>query len=144
MIYLIPHILDSGAERYPEHEAMRFLGQALTYSQWAGRANALARLLVDQGVRRGDRVGIFLNKSLESAVALYGIMKAGAAYVPLDPSAPAARLAFVVRDCGIRILISQPAKLSALRELSGMDTGSGMYHRRAAGRGFKPAHLYLG
>jgi amino acid adenylation domain-containing protein len=123
MIYLIPHILDSAAERYPEHEAMRFLGQALTYSQWAGRANALARLLVDQGVQRGDRVGIFLNKSLESAVALYGIMKAGAAYVPLDPSAPPARLAFVVRDCGIRILISQPAKLAALRELSGMDTG---------------------
>jgi acyl-CoA synthetase (AMP-forming)/AMP-acid ligase II len=144
MIYLIPHILDSGAERYPEHEAMRFLGQALTYSQWAGRANALARLLVDQGVQRGDRVGIFLNKSLESAVALYGIMKAGAAYVPLDPSAPAARLAFVLRDCGIRILDLAASQAGSAAGTIRNGYRAGMYHRRAAGRGFKPAHLYLG
>jgi acyl-CoA synthetase (AMP-forming)/AMP-acid ligase II len=117
MIYLLPHILDQSAERYPDQAAMRFLNQELTYAQWAGETNALARLLVDQGVRRGDRVGIYLNKGLHSAVAIYGIMKAGAAYVPLDPSAPAARLAFVIQDCGIKVLLTQPNKLDVIRQL---------------------------
>jgi amino acid adenylation domain-containing protein len=117
MIYLLSHILDQSAERYPDHAAMRFSSQELTYTQWAGETNRLARLLVDQGVRRGDRVGIFLNKGLHSAVAIYGIMKAGAAYVPLDPSAPAARLAFVIQDCGIKVLVTQPNKLDVIRQL---------------------------
>jgi non-ribosomal peptide synthetase component F len=58
-----------------------------------------------------------LNKGLHSAVAIYGIMKAGAAYVPLDPSAPAARLAFVIQDCGIKVLLTQPNKLDVIRQL---------------------------
>ncbi len=64
---------------------MRFSGKSLSYAELESRTNSLARLLIEQGVRRGDRVGIFMNKGLESAVAIYGIMKAGAAYVPLGP-----------------------------------------------------------
>src|SRR5512139_3115643 len=81
------------------------------------RTNSLARLLIEQGVRRGDRVGIYMNKGLESAVALHGIMKAGGAYVPLDPFAPVARIGFVMRDCGIRHLVTKDAKVEALRQV---------------------------
>ena len=117
MIYLLPHGIDQSAERFPDKEAFRFYGQSLSYAQLVRRANALAKMLQDQGVKRRDRVGIYLNKSLESAVAIYGIMKAGAAYVPLDPLAPVPRLAFVLRDCQIRHLISEDSKRTNLQAL---------------------------
>jgi amino acid adenylation domain-containing protein len=58
-----------------------------------------------------------MNKGLESAVAIYGILKAGAAYVPLDPFAPISRIGYVIQDCGIRHLISKPTKLDSLRQI---------------------------
>ncbi len=117
MIYLLHHLLDRSADGYPDQPAMRFNGAAMTYADWHRRAVRLAGALADQGVRRGDRVGIFLNKSLETAVAIYGIWQAGAAYVPLDPLAPVGRLAFAVNDCGIRHVVSQDAKQAALAQL---------------------------
>lgn len=114
MIYLLSHGIDQSAERFPDKEAFRFYGQGLTYAHLVRRANALARMLQEQGVKRRDRVGIYLNKSLESAVAIYGIMKAGAAYVPLDPLAPLSRLAFVLQDCQIRHVISADDKRANL------------------------------
>jgi amino acid adenylation domain-containing protein len=115
--FLLTHAVTAGAERSPEKEAVRFSGKGLSYAELEARTNSLARLLIEQGVRRGDRVGIFMNKSLESAVAIYGIMKAGAAYVPLDPFAPVARVAFVIQDCGIRHLITKDAKAGQVQEI---------------------------
>lgn len=119
MIYTLTHILDASAQRYPDHPAMRCNGASMSYAQWHRRAGALAAALVEQGVRPGDRVGIYLNKSLETAVAIYGIWMAGAAYVPLDPLAPAARLIFSLNDCGVRHLVTQNNKAAAVRELAG-------------------------
>jgi amino acid adenylation domain-containing protein len=92
-------------------------GKSLTYAELWRLVNSLAQILKDRGVSRGDRVGIYMNKSLESAVSIYGIMHAGAAYVPLDPHAPPTRLAYVINDCGIKHLISKPEKLSQLTEV---------------------------
>ena len=89
----------------------------LTYAEFARRTNQLANLLIEVGVRKGDRVGLYLHKSLESALAIYGIMKAGAAYVPIDPSSPPARVELLIRDCGIQHLITQNSKLGLLEEL---------------------------
>jgi amino acid adenylation domain-containing protein len=111
MNYLLTHAVDRAARRHPETEAVRAGGVALTWCDLVRRANGLARTLRARGVERGDRVGIYMNKGLETPVALYGIMKAGAAYVPLDPFAPAARTALVVRDCGIRHLVTTETKL---------------------------------
>lgn len=115
--FLLTHAISAGAERMPDQEAVRFSGQGLSYAKLENRTNSLARVLVDQGVKRGDRVGIFMNKCLESAISLYGIMKAGAAYVPLDPFAPPQRLAYVIRDCGIRCLLSSEAKSAQLSDI---------------------------
>ncbi|MGE0461428.1 MAG: amino acid adenylation domain-containing protein [Vicinamibacterales bacterium] len=111
MNYLLPHAVDRAADAAPDREAVRCAGSALAYGDLARRSNGLARRLVDEGVRRGDRVGIFTTKSVDVAVAMHGIMKAGAAYVPLDPFAPPARTAFVIRDCGIRHLVTTDARL---------------------------------
>ena len=117
MVYLLTQSIAIGAERSPEKDAVRCLGKSLSYAELWAQMNNVAQQLKARGVGRGDRVGIYMNKSLESAVALYGTMQAGAAYVPLDPFAPPSRLAFVVRDCGIRQVISKPEKLSQLSEI---------------------------
>jgi non-ribosomal peptide synthetase component F len=116
-VFLLPQAIVRAAEHFPDREAIRFSDNSLTYAELVVQANSLAQVLRDQGVGRGDRVGIYMNKGVESAVAVYGIMQAGAAYVPLDPFAPVSRLNFVIRDCNIHCLVTKLAKLSELRQM---------------------------
>ena len=118
MLYLLPQAVDRSAQRAPDHPAVRFGGAGLTYAELATSSERLARVLVEQGVRRGDRVGIHMGKGLRSAVAIHGIMKAGAAYVPLDPGAPAARLSFILRDAEIRHVVTDPSRAGVLERLA--------------------------
>ena len=111
MNFLLPHAVDRAAERSPGHAAVRCAGRSLAYGDLARHSNGLARVLAAEGVGRGDRVGIFMTKSVDVAVAMHGIMKAGAAYVPLDPFAPPARTGFVIRDCGVRHLVTTDLRL---------------------------------
>lgn len=115
--YLLTQAVDEWAKISPEKEAVRFNSQSMTYAQLSQRSNQLARALRDRGLRRNSRVGIYMNKGLESAVAMYGIMKAGGVYVPLDPFAPVERIRFVIGDCGIRLLISAEAKAESLMQM---------------------------
>ncbi len=114
----------------PDHPAFRFNGKNLDYAGLWEKAGRLAKTLIDNGVRRGDRVGIYMNKGLETPVAVYGIMRAGAVFVPLDASAPAARLRHMIEHCGIRVLVSHPPKAGSIPELlngsSGLDCIIGM------------------
>ena len=117
MQYLLHHNVEESAQRDPQHPAMRFNGDALTYADLSQRSNQLANLLHAQGVGKGDRVGVFLDKSLETVLAIYGIMKAGAAYVPLDPRSPVSRLVTIIHDCQLKGIISQDNKASVLSEV---------------------------
>jgi amino acid adenylation domain-containing protein len=74
-------------------------------------------MLSELGVKHGDRVGILLDPSLETAISVYGIMSAGAVFVPLDPNAPSARIAYVMNDCGIRYLISGKKQRQLLNQV---------------------------
>src|ERR1035441_550288 len=78
----------------------------MTYGELDRRANQLARFLRGRGVRRGDCVGLWLPRTIEAYVALLGILKAGAAYVPLDPEYPAERVSFILSNCQARALVS--------------------------------------
>lgn len=121
MLYLLPHAIDRAAQRTPDKDALRYMGASLSYATLAERSDRLAGLLRAQGVVRGDRVGIHAGKGLAAGVALYGIMKAGAAYVPIDPASPPARQAFIVRDCGITHIVTEASRLGALRQLLAED-----------------------
>ena len=110
MGFLLHHSIEESADRSPGHEAFRCDGAALTYEQLVHRAAQVAAILADAGIRRGDRVGIYMLKSLELPVALYGVLMAGAAYVPIDPGAPASRVRFILEDCGIRHLITNASR----------------------------------
>lgn len=105
MRYLLPHLLERSADRQPEQVAVRWQGCEWSYGELQIRSNRLARALQRLGVRPGDRVGLWLYKSLASVQAVYGIMKAGAVYVPLDPHAPNRRVAYIARDCDLNVLL---------------------------------------
>jgi amino acid adenylation domain-containing protein len=101
-------LLEQAAARDPAHEALRYRSRRRTYGELDGDANALARALIQAGVRRGDRVALFLPKGVEAVTAVYAAMKAGAAYVPIDPNGPAARGALVAADCRVAALVTTP------------------------------------
>lgn len=117
MIYLLPHTVFAAAERFPDKAAFICGKEQLTYGVLASRVQQLANLLRSQGVRPGDRVGIYLHRSLETAVAIYGILRAGAVYVPLSPKAPPERNAYVMEDCGIEVLVTHPSQHRNLQRL---------------------------
>jgi amino acid adenylation domain-containing protein len=106
MQFLLHHYLRDSAERTPQATAVVDRDRTLSYRELDARSDQLAARLLELGVSRGDRVGFYLDKSLESMVALYGILKAGAAYVPFDPYAPAARLGYIAANAGIRHLVT--------------------------------------
>lgn len=116
---VIPDYLELHARQQPESPALVCRGESLSYRELASRSRRLANCLLDNGVRRGDRIGIHMDKALELGVALHGIMRAGAAYVPLDPAAPPERVAQMIRDCDISVLISAPSKRGKLDEVAG-------------------------
>jgi amino acid adenylation domain-containing protein len=103
---VIHGLLEAAARHRPEHPAVVDRGGVATYRELDRRADALAGALVDAGVRPGDRVGVLLEKSIDAVAGLYAVMKAGAAYVPLDPHAPAPRLAQVLDDCDVRCVLA--------------------------------------
>src|SRR5438094_868210 len=118
MAFALGQLLTGSAGRYPDRVAVSCRDASLTYRELERLSNQLAQLLAARGVRKGDRVGICLKKSLEAVVAVFGILKAGAAYVPLDPSAPARRLGFIVGNCGMKALITTRNKLVELQGAS--------------------------
>lgn len=118
MAYLLHHILVESARRYPDREALRFEGNCLTYSELDGVTNQVARALISAGVRRGDRVGIYLHKSLASVISIFGILKAGGVYVPMDPNAPQKRLGYIANNCGIQTVLTTSEKLPLLQQMS--------------------------
>ncbi|MBT8338336.1 MAG: amino acid adenylation domain-containing protein [Gemmatimonadetes bacterium] len=109
--------MDRSAERDPDATAAVCGDAELTWAQLADRSARLAGVLRSLGVSRGDRVAIHARKGLVSPVAMHGIMKAGAAYVPLDPFAPTARQQLILEDCGVRHVVADTAAAGQLSEL---------------------------
>jgi len=104
--FLIHSALEHYAQTNPGHPALSFQGSQLSYAILDLRANQLANALIKQGAQKQDRVGIFMHKCLELGVAIYGCLKAGCVFVPLDPFMPADRLALILQDCDIQHIVS--------------------------------------
>ena len=102
-------LFEAQAARTPDAPALEWDGQRLSYRELNERANRLAHHLRAIGVRPEERVGLSVERSSELIVGLLGILKAGAAYVPLDPTYPPERLLFMVEDAGVRVLLTRQA-----------------------------------
>jgi amino acid adenylation domain-containing protein len=116
MAYILQQLLTKSAERFPEKMAVWARGRSITYRELNERSNQLAHLLHEQGIKKGDRVGIYFPKCVESVIAMLGIVKAGAVYVPLDPQAPSDRICYIIGNCGIRALVTRSDKRKGLDE----------------------------
>ncbi|MGI4835212.1 MAG: Pls/PosA family non-ribosomal peptide synthetase [Janthinobacterium lividum] len=103
---LLHGLFEETARLYPNQLALSWLGEHCTYQQLNERADQLAARLQSQGVQAGDFVGLLLAKSTELYVGMLAVLKAGAAYVPLDLSFPADRVTFILGDCGARLLLT--------------------------------------
>lgn len=114
MAYILQQLLTRSAKAYPDKPAVWARGRGLTYRELDERSNQMAHLLRERGVEKGDRVGLFFPKCVESVVSMLGVLKAGGAYVPLDPQAPADRVGYIIDNCGIQILITNEERCSSL------------------------------
>ncbi len=103
----LEELFEEQASSSPERVAVSFEGVALSYRELDARANRLAMHLRALGVGRSSLVGLCLDRSLEIVIGILGVLKAGAAYVPLDMSYPMARLAAMVNDCDAAVLLTQ-------------------------------------
>jgi amino acid adenylation domain-containing protein len=109
----IHQLFEEQAQRTPDTVAVVFEQQRLTYRELNRRANRVAHALVAAGVGPDSFVGVAMERSVEMVVALLAVLKAGAAYVPLEPTYPRERLAYILQDAGLTILLTQ----SKLRNL---------------------------
>ncbi|HEU4880737.1 MAG TPA: amino acid adenylation domain-containing protein, partial [Longimicrobium sp.] len=100
-------LFEAQVERTPDAAAVVFAGGQLTFAELDRRANQVAHHLRSLGVGREDRVALCMERSLDLLPVFFGIMKAGAAYVALEPTHPADRLGYVLQDSGARVLVSQ-------------------------------------
>ncbi|MFD1355609.1 non-ribosomal peptide synthetase [Methylorubrum suomiense] len=105
--------LRAHAQANPERIAVEGDGGPLSYAELDRGSDAVAARLAAAGVRRGDRVGVFLGRGTAMVLGLLGIVKAGAAYVPLDPDYPFERLTFMAQDAGLAALLTEPALCAA-------------------------------
>jgi amino acid adenylation domain-containing protein len=103
----VHQIFEAQVKATPQATAVVFEDESLTYDQLNTRANQLAHHLLGLGVEAEALVAIALERSPTMIVALLAVLKAGGAYVPLDPEYPADRLAYMLEDCGARILLTQ-------------------------------------
>ncbi len=109
----VHELFEIQAERTPHATALVFRDQALSYRELSEQSNRVARRLIELGVGPGALVGVFCERSLLMVVALLGILKSGAGYVPLDPTYPAERIALMIEDSGAQLVVTSP--LSAER-----------------------------
>jgi len=110
----VHQLFEEQVGRTPEAVAVVFENQQLTYRELNARSNQLAHYLRDLGVGPEVLVGLYLERSLEMVVSLMGVLKAGGAYLPLDPSYPADRLGFMLDDARPRVVLTQRSLADAL------------------------------
>ena len=104
---MLHHYFEVQARRRPDHPAIEFAGETLTYEELDHDANRMANYLVSKGVEPGALVGIFLKKSPRLYAAILGILKAGGGYVPIDPRSPLERIEAIAEDAQLRFIITE-------------------------------------
>ncbi|UCJ09145.1 non-ribosomal peptide synthase/polyketide synthase [Chitinophaga pendula] len=111
-VFTVTELFEHKAALYPSANAVVFEDTSLTYQQLNDRANQLARYLNSNGVKKGSLVPLYIERSVDMIVGILGIIKAGAAYVPIDPEHPTERIAWVLEDTAASIAITCESCLS--------------------------------
>jgi len=110
----IHELFEAQAEKTPGNIAVVFKDKKLTYRELNEKANSLARVLRDKGIKADSIVGIMVERSLEMIIGIMGILKAGGAYLPIDPSYPKERIEYMLKDSESRALLGRSALTEAI------------------------------
>ena len=111
---LLPELIGVARLRTPTAPALRYGAQALSYAELDDAVRAFAAGLVGLGLPRAGRVGIYLEKRFETVIASFGAPAAGGVFVPMNPLLKAEQVAFIARDCDVRVLVTSPERLALL------------------------------
>ncbi|MGZ4122551.1 MAG: amino acid adenylation domain-containing protein, partial [Tumebacillaceae bacterium] len=112
--FCIHQLFEQEADKHPDHAAVVFKDQTLTYGELNAKANRLARYLRDKGVVPEQMVGLMVNRSAEMIIAILAVLKAGGAYLPIDPDYPSERILYMLEDCEVKFLLTQQALVDAV------------------------------
>ena len=116
--YLIHQRLERSALDHPASVAVATVDRSVTYERLDQHAGQIASTLMTSGVTLGDRVGVLMDKSPAAVAALYGVMKAGGVYVPIDPAMPVPRIVMIAEDCGLQVIVTEAGLLPEVAEVN--------------------------
>ena len=94
------------ARKYPDKTALDYQNEEITYSELLSRANSLAHVLREQGVRQNSIVGVYIDRSIEMVTGILGVLLAGGCYLPLDPAAPKKRVDYILEDSQTEVVVT--------------------------------------
>lgn len=114
----LTHYLKHWAQSTPDKPAVRFYGHDLSYAELDELSDRFASLLLDNGVQPGDRVAVYLPNCPQLHIVFYGILKAGAVHCPVSPMAMPMELAYQLKDCGARVIVSFDQLLPVVRQVA--------------------------
>jgi acyl-CoA ligase (AMP-forming) (exosortase A-associated) len=107
--YLLHHLLEKSALQYADKVAIKHESRTITFRELYEESVKMAGFLMDQGLRKGERVGIFLQKSIEQLVSMFGISMAGGVFVFINPILKRHQVEYIIQDCQVKLLISTSA-----------------------------------
>ena len=116
MAALLHELIHLTADRTPESQALAYREKGTSYANLAGLVDRTARAMLELGLARHDRVAVYLEKRPETVAAMFGAAAAGGVFVPVNPVLKAAQVAYILRDCNVRILVTSAERLNLLAE----------------------------
>jgi acyl-CoA ligase (AMP-forming) (exosortase A-associated) len=108
----LPELITLSAERRPNARALTYGDKDLSYGELSMAVTRFASGLLELGIKRGERVAIFLEKRFETVISSFGVPAAGAVFVPVNPLLKPEQLAFILRDCNVRVLVTSAERLA--------------------------------
>jgi long-chain acyl-CoA synthetase len=115
---LVNHFLEQSARKFPRKTALIHQGKRLTYSEIDSMADRLAHALAAQGIKRGDRVAVFMDNAIEAVISLFGILKAGAAFMMINHTTKAEKLEYIMNNSRAKAILTQGSRADIVASIT--------------------------